>query len=83
MFWSIWFELFFSHYNDFKGCMKIFQEGNKEFEIQNLFKLKPTWKLALLYNEAFFIGARGGDCLTNILIEQWANLLSNSYLKRK
>lgn len=53
MFWSIWFELFFSHYNDFKGCMKIFQEGNKEFEIQNLFKLKPSWKLALLYNEAF------------------------------
>lgn len=53
MFWSIWFELFFSHYNDFKGCMKIFQEGNKEFEIQNLFKLKPSRKLALLYNEAF------------------------------
>lgn len=54
MFWSIWFELFFFlHYNDFKGCMKIFQEGNKEFEIQNLFKLKPSWKLALLYNEAF------------------------------
>lgn len=53
MFWSIWFELFFSHDNDFKGCMKIFQEGNKEFEIQNLFKLKPSWKLALLYNEAF------------------------------
>lgn len=39
MFWSIWFELFFFlHYNDFKGCMKIFQEGNKEFEIQTLFK---------------------------------------------
>lgn len=53
MFWSIWFELFFSHDNDFKGCMKIFQEGNKKFEIQNLFKLKPSWKLALLYNEAF------------------------------
>lgn len=53
MFWSIWFELFFSHDNDFKGCMKIFQEGNKEFEIQTLFKLKPSWKLALLYNEAF------------------------------
>lgn len=44
---------FFSLDNDFKGCMKIFQEGNKEFEIQNLFKLKPSWKLALLYNEAF------------------------------
>lgn len=44
---------FFLHYNDFKGCMKIFQEVNKEFEIQTLFKLKPSWKLALLYNEAF------------------------------